>query len=107
MANNYQIALCTAPDKSTAEKLAKMMVQEKLAACVNIVPNISSIYQWQDQIEQEPEVLMIIKTESRLIADIGDLLEQEHPYEVPELISCNIEQASGSYLHWLAESLKK
>ena len=107
MARNFQIALCTAPDLETAQHLARLMVEQQLAACVNLMPNIISVYQWQGEIEQESEVLMLIKTEEKLIHKLDDLLEQEHPYEVPELISCNIEQASGSYLQWLADSLKK
>ena len=103
---DYQIALCTAPDQATAEKLAEMLVKELLAACVNVVPAITSIYQWQGEIEKESEVLMIIKTEAQLVGSIGDLLDEEHPYEVPELISCSIEQASHAYLEWLDNCLK-
>lgn len=106
MAKNFQIALCTAPDLEVAQHLASLMVERKLAACVNLLPNIISVYQWQGEIEQEAEILMLIKTEEKLIHKLDGLLEQEHPYEVPELISCNIEQASGSYLQWLADSLK-
>ena len=102
---NFQVALCTAPDQATAESLAEKIVQQNLAACVNIIPAITSIYQWQDKIEKDPEVLMVIKTADELIADIEDLLNEEHPYEVFELISCGIEQAASAYFAWLNETL--
>lgn len=102
---NFQVALCTAPDTIVAEDLAEKIVQQSLAACVNIVPAITSVYLWQEDIEKDAEALMIIKTEADLMADLEELLEQEHPYEVFELISCNIEQASAAYLEWLNSTL--
>lgn len=108
---DFQVALCTAPDQETAERLAELMVSDQLAACVNIVPNITSVYRWNDAsgrsaIEKDAEVLMIIKTHAELMAELGDLLDKEHPYDVFELISCNIEQASSAYLEWLENSLR-
>lgn len=102
---NFQIALCTAPDQATAESLAEKMVQQNLAACVNIIPAITSVYQWQGQIEKEPEVLLAIKTAEELMLELEELLNEEHPYEVFELISCNIEQAATAYLQWLNDSV--
>ncbi|WP_223670214.1 divalent-cation tolerance protein CutA [Kangiella shandongensis] len=101
----FQVALCTVPDVTTAEQLAEKMVKQSLAACVNIIPAITSVYQWQDKTEKDPEVLMVIKTEADLMADLGELLDEEHPYEVYELISCSIEQASTAYLSWLNDTL--
>ncbi|RDX37830.1 divalent-cation tolerance protein CutA [Kangiella sp. HD9-110m-PIT-SAG07] len=98
---NFQVALCTVPDSDTAEALAEKMVKQNLAACVNIIPAITSVYQWQGEIEKDPEVLMVIKTAEELMADLEELLDEEHPYEVFELISCNIEQAAAAYLQWL------
>ncbi|GAA4361307.1 divalent-cation tolerance protein CutA [Kangiella marina] len=102
---NFQVALCTAPDSDTAESLAEKMVKQKLAACVNIIPAITSVYEWQGDIEKEPEVLMVIKTDEELMGQLEELLEQEHPYEVFELISCNIDQAATAYLQWLNGAL--
>ena len=106
MAEEYQIAFCTAPDMEVAERLAASMVEQKLAACVNLLPQVTSVYQWQGQIEKEQEILMLIKTEADLMLELGEFLDNQHPYEVPELISCNIEQASASYLQWLSDTLK-
>lgn len=108
---DFQVALCTAPDQETAEHLAELMVGARLAACVNIVPNVTSVYRWHDSagktsVEKDSEVVMIIKTHAELMAELGDMLDKEHPYDVFELISCNIEQASASYLQWLSDSLK-
>lgn len=102
---NFQIALCTVPDIGTAESLAEKMVKQKLAACVNIIPSITSVYQWQGNIEKDPETLMVIKTAEELMADLEELLDEHHPYEVFELISCNIEQAATAYLQWLDETV--
>lgn len=102
---NFQVALCTAPDSTTAEQLAENMVKQKLAACVNIIPAITSVYQWQGEIEKDPEVLMVIKTAEELIGELEELLDEEHPYEVFELISCDIDQAASAYLQWLNETV--
>ncbi|AOE50839.1 divalent-cation tolerance protein CutA [Kangiella sediminilitoris] len=101
----FQIALCTVPDQATGEMLAEKMVERSLAACVNIIPTITSVYQWQDKIEKDPESLLVIKTEADLMASLGELLDEEHPYEVYELISCGIDQASSAYLDWLKSTL--
>jgi periplasmic divalent cation tolerance protein len=102
---SFQVALCTVPDITTGEELAEMMVKQKLAACVNIIPAITSVYQWQGEIEKDPEVLMVIKTADELIGDLESLLNEEHPYEVFELISCGIEQAASAYFQWLDDTL--
>ena len=102
---NFQVALCTVPDTDTGEQIAEKMVQQKLAACVNIIPAITSVYQWQGEIEKDSEALMVIKTEEDLMGDLEQLLEEEHPYEVFELISCNIDQAASAYYQWLDATL--
>lgn len=102
---NFQVALCTVPDTDTAEILAEKMVKQNLAACVNIIPTITSVYQWQGDIEKDPEALMVIKTAEELMADLEELLNEHHPYEVFELISCNIEQAATAYLQWLDDTV--
>lgn len=100
------LIISTAPDALVAENLAKQLVENKLAACVNLLPKIKSIYSWQNNIESSEEVLMTIKTSKKHFSAIERFLEQEHPYEVPEIISCNIEQISKPYGDWLAAHLK-
>lgn len=100
------LVISTAPDALVAESLAKQLIEKQLAACVNLAPNIKSIYSWQNTIESSDEVLMLIKTAVKHFTVIERFLEQEHPYDVPEIISCNIEQISDSYGHWLTANLK-
>ncbi|NVJ66524.1 MAG: divalent-cation tolerance protein CutA [Gammaproteobacteria bacterium] len=104
---SYQLFISTAPDQATAESLARQLVAAKLAACVNLMPNVSSIYEWQGKIEQENEVVMLIKSKAKHFTEIEKFLVHKHPYDVPELISCNIDQVSASYGQWLTSALKK
>ncbi len=101
----FKLLISTAPDQTTAESLAKQLVENKLAACVNLVPKITSIYQWQDHIEQSDEVMLFIKTTTKNFIVIEEFIQKQHPYEVPELISLDITQISDPYLQWLTSSL--
>ncbi len=86
-----------------AGPLAHRLVSSGRAACVNILPGVQSIYQWQDQIHQDAEVLMIIKTAWPDLPELFDWLAAEHPYEVPEIISLPGDQILPSYLQWAIE----
>jgi periplasmic divalent cation tolerance protein len=99
------MATTTAPNLETAERIARRLVEERLAACVQIVDRIRSIYRWQGKVHEEPEVLLIVKTAEPLIPRIEALLREIHPYEVPELAAVPITAGSAAYLKWLAESL--
>ena len=98
-----QVALCTCPDTDTAKALAESLVDARLAACVNIVPGLLSVYRWQDQVEQEPEVLLVIKTTEARLAALTARIEQEHPYDVPEVISHPIVAGQENYLDWVRQ----
>ncbi|NIP36292.1 MAG: divalent cation tolerance protein CutA, partial [Thermoplasmata archaeon] len=86
----YSIAMSTAPSREVAMALAKALVDRRLAACVNVVP-CSSVYRWEGEVQEEEEFLMIIKTRRTYIDDIRDLLEKEHPYDLPELVAMEVE----------------
>ena len=101
MPNRYQIILCTCPDKDTAEMLARLLITGKLAACVNILPGITSIYLWQDLIESANDHLLLIKANKTCYQAIEELLKQHHPYELPEIIAVPIENGLPEYLHWI------
>jgi len=100
-----ELALVTAPDTATAERIARVLVEERLAACVNLVPGLRSIYRWEGSLEDEAEVLLVVKT----CSDRARALEQRvlalHPYDVPELLRIPVRGGSEAYLGWLrAES---
>ncbi|ASF45350.1 divalent-cation tolerance protein CutA [Methylovulum psychrotolerans] len=105
MPTNVELILCTCPDKATAKKLAHLLVSKKLAACVNIIPGITSVYSWEEQIESVTEQLLLIKTSIGHYAAIETLLFKYHPYELPEIIAVPIERGLPEYLDWITTCL--
>lgn len=101
---NYIIILCNTNSMDSAETIANFLVKEKLAACVNIVPKIKSIYTWQNKIEKEEEVLIFIKTKQSLFNQVKEKIRLLHPYEVPEIISINIQEGTTDYLNWISNN---
>lgn len=101
MASKQQLILCTCPTNNIAEKLARLLIAEHLAACVNIVPSITSVYYWQGQIETAQEQLLLIKANQTAYAAIETLLITQHPYELPEIIAVAIERGLPDYLNWI------
>lgn len=98
----YSIAMSTAPSREVAGALARALVDRRLAACVNVVP-CSSVYRWEGEVQEDEEFLMVIKTRRTYIDDIRDLLEKEHPYDLPELVSMEVEDGSAGYLNWIRD----
>ena len=101
MPTPYQIILCTCPDKDTAEKIARLLVSDKLAACVNILPGITSVYRWQEQLESAEEHLLLIKATKNSYQAIETSIKKHHPYQLPEIIAVPIENGLPEYLHWI------
>lgn len=101
MENRYCVCLITAADKNQANKIAEILVEQRLAACVNIIPQIKSIYRWQEKIEKSEEFLLIAKTRAKLSKDIIRAVKEKHTYSVPEVIFTSIEDGSEEYLDWL------
>lgn len=95
------IVLCTCPDQACAEQLAEELVENRLAACVNVLPSIRSIYRWQGQIERADEVQLIIKTRQSIWPKLEQFILLKHPYETPELIAVPITTGLPAYLAWL------
>ncbi|MFH2203197.1 MAG: divalent-cation tolerance protein CutA [Elusimicrobiota bacterium] len=97
----YGVFFVTAPNKETAEKLSRGLVEAKLAACVNILPNVTSTYRWEDKIETAEEFFLIIKSKLGLAPEISAFVKQNHPHKVPEIICLPIVNGSPQYLNWV------
>jgi periplasmic divalent cation tolerance protein len=97
------VVLITASSEDEAAKIARALVDARLAGCVNIIKNIRSIYSWEGKIEDEPEVLMIAKTRKTLFDNIIKKVKELHSYTVPEIIALPIIDGSEDYLRWLRE----
>ncbi|MBC8304500.1 MAG: divalent-cation tolerance protein CutA [Pelagibacterales bacterium] len=98
------VVYITAPGEEEAAGLARALVEAKLAACVNMVSNIRSIYSWQGKIEDDKELLMIVKTQRHLFDRLAAKVKEIHSYDVPEIIALPIVGGSPDYLRWLQES---
>ena len=109
MANSYPmrmpVLLCfnTCPDPATAERLATLLVEERLAACVQVLPGLRSVYRWQGALERSEEVLLLIKTTPECYPALQARLPEVHPYELPELVAVEACDGLPAYLHWVAE----
>lgn len=101
-----RIVLSTAGSEEEARKIAGHMVERRLAACVNIVPQIESIYRWQGKVEEAREWLLLIKTTADRFPAVRDALRELHSYDVPECIAIAIADGSAGYLDWIGESVK-
>lgn len=99
--NLFQIVLTTCPDKLSAERIAQALVEEGLAACINILPPMQSIYRWKGKVEQACEQLLIIKSSCARFAAIRERIQALHPYELPEIIAVPIADGLPGYLAWL------
>lgn len=97
------VVFITASNEEEASKIAKALVEARIAGCVNIVRNIRSIYSWQGKIEDESEVLMIVKTRKSLFDSLSTKVKELHSYTVPEIIAIPIITGSEDYLKWLKE----
>jgi periplasmic divalent cation tolerance protein len=103
MDDQFILVMITAPDPETGHKIAVELVRKKLAACVNILPAIRSIYAWQGAVQDEQEVLLLVKTRASLFAEqLAPVVKAIHPYEVPEIIALPVLMGSHSYLDWIA-----
>jgi periplasmic divalent cation tolerance protein len=95
------IVLITAGSEEEARKIAKLLVKEKKAACVNIVPGMDSLFRWKGKMDSARESLLLVKTRASLFSEIISLVKEAHSYEVPEIIALPIVGGSEEYLKWL------
>lgn len=104
---DYIVIYITTPSLEKGQEIADIIVKEKLAACVNVIPNISSTYFWQGNIEKDDESLLIIKTRKDKFENLEKRVKEVHPYSVPEIIALPIIAGSNDYLKWIDESLDR
>ncbi|MEW8560886.1 MAG: divalent-cation tolerance protein CutA, partial [Candidatus Thiodiazotropha sp.] len=100
------LILCTAPNRESALKLANSLVERDLAACVNLVSPVTSVYRWQGELEQSEEIQLLIKTTEKKYRDVEAALRAQHPYELPEIIAVPVEQGLDDYLDWVERCTK-
>lgn len=106
MAENHIVMLCTAPDRESGAKIARALVEERLAACVNLLPGVGSFYRWQGKVEEAAEALLIIKTAAARFEAVQKRIKELHSYELPEIIAVSITAGSKEYLDWIADNTK-
>jgi periplasmic divalent cation tolerance protein len=106
MTDDPQIVLCTVPDDAVAKRIASALVEERLAACVNIVQGVTSVYRWQGAVETAAELLLIIKTNAAVYPRLQDRLRTLHPYELPEIIAVSPAGGLPDYFAWITTALE-
>ncbi len=100
------VIFCTVPDDETAERLATGLIEERLAACVKVIPGVRSFYRWEGKIEVGSEIQMLIKTRRLHFDAIEEWIGEHHPYEVPELVALLASDVGGPYAKWAAEETR-
>lgn len=103
MANAIEVHI-TVPSRTQAAAIARALVEERLAACVNLVGGVQSVYRWRDKVEENEEVLCLVKTRPELLQALTARVQELHPYEVPEILAFEVAEGSPAYLAWLEES---
>lgn len=104
MADELRIILTTLPSLEQAERLAEILIDERLAACVQLLPGVVSVYRWQGRRVRDSECLMLVKTPGALLAQCEQRMAALHPYECPEIVALRPETVNGVYARWLQES---
>jgi len=100
------VVLSTCATEEDAERLARLLVEKRLAACVNVVPGVRSYYRWKGAVESAGECLLIVKSSRELFPSLSAALEKAHPYEIPEALAIAVLDGTANYLNWLAAGLR-
>jgi periplasmic divalent cation tolerance protein len=104
---DFVVVLVTVPDEQVASRIAQALVREKLAACVNVLPGVRSVYAWKGEICNEGELLCLVKTRREIYPWVRERVLALHPYEVPEIIALPLIEGSDTYLAWLRDSTQR
>jgi len=99
--SELRVVLVTAPDLETATGIARTLVTERLAACANVVPGLRSIYRWEGSVQDDAEVLLLLKTRAARCPALAARVKDLHPYEVPEVLELPVTGGSEAYLEWV------
>ncbi len=103
----YVVVLATVPNRNVGIEMAKSLVNNKLAACVNVIDGLRSIYYWEGRVEEDNEALLIIKSRKDKLDDLVRFIRERHPYKVPEIIAVPIIGGFDGYLRWIDEALRR
>ena len=103
--NQYCVILTTVPHSESGKALAQGLLQNSLAACINIIPGLESYYYWQGELQQDSELQLLIKSNHSKLEDIESYLKNHHPYELPELLVLPVQSGSSEYLNWMNKCL--
>lgn len=106
MTDEVRVVLMTAPDLDVARELGRRLVEERLAACANIVPGLVSIFRWQGEVKDESEVLLVLKTTGSVVGALVERAASLHPYDVPEVLALPVVEGYGPYLDWVRSEVE-
>jgi periplasmic divalent cation tolerance protein len=106
MGTAYYIVFNTCPDQDSARRIAEALVERNLAACVNIVPELHSVYRWKGKRESADELLLIIKARAADYAGLEAAIRELHPYELPEIVAVSVETGLPAYLQWIEHDIQ-
>ena len=104
--SRYRLVLVTAPNAAEAERIAQKVVQKGLAACVNIVPKLLSIYRWEGNVERDMETLLVIKSTKKVLPKLKKKIKKMHSYKVPEILVLKVDDGDREYLDWIDSVVK-
>jgi periplasmic divalent cation tolerance protein len=103
---DFLLVLCTCPTREAANAIATALLEERLAACVNQLPGVRSLYRWEGRIEDDDELMLLIKTTATNFSAIETMIRNLHPYEVPEVIGLSLTAGSEAYFDWIRNSVR-
>ena len=97
------VLLATVPDAEVGRRLARALLQERLIACANLVPGVASLYRWEGELQEEDEVLLVMKTRSGLVPRLVARIPELHPYELPEVLALRVDDGLPAYCRWVLD----
>lgn len=107
MENDVRVVVVTVPDAESGKRLARRLVEDRLAACGNVIPGLTSLYRWSDSIQEEPEALVLFKTTEGILPKLARRVLELHPYEVPEILALPVTWGHGPYLRWVGAEVRE